>query len=103
MVAGRRATSRGLEALPRFGGVGLPWIRAQCESARHHRIRAEVVLTDFAPNKNVKKKQKQHRSHKPRETNSKLIRVHFVCFRGVDRTKKYSFGFPFSSLLAMNN
>ena len=25
MVAGRRATSRGLEVLPHFGGVGLPW------------------------------------------------------------------------------
>ncbi len=81
MVAGRRATSRGLEALPRFGGVRLPWIRAQCESARHHRIRTEVVLTDFAPNKNVK----TGRTSPVRQI-LRLIRGHFV-FSGGRPTK----------------
>ena len=88
MVAGRRATSRGLEALPRFGGVGLPWIRAQCESARHHRIRTEVVLTDFAPNKNVKKINKNNTGRtSPARQILRLIRGHFV-FSGVDRKRK---------------
>ena len=48
----------GTLALLRRGGGTVEY--AKCESARHHRIRAKIVLTYFAPNKNVKKTNKNN-------------------------------------------